>query len=79
MSKCICAVAYSVLSRRLHFGKSNVVAIGDGLNDIGMLSNAGLGIAMANAKAEIQAVADQVTGPIGGGVADAINGLLSSR
>ena len=57
----------------------NVVAIGDGLNDIGMLSNAGLGIAMANAKAEIQAVADQVTGPIGGGVADAINGLLSSR
>ena len=57
----------------------HVVAIGDGLNDIGMLKNAGLGIAMANADAHIRAVADETTGSLGGGVADAIDRILGSR
>ena len=57
----------------------HVMAIGDGLNDIGMLKNAGLGIAMANADADIRAVADETTGSLGGGVADAIDRILASR
>ncbi|MCH2160834.1 MAG: Cof-type HAD-IIB family hydrolase [Phycisphaerales bacterium] len=57
----------------------HVAAIGDGLNDIGMLRNAGLGIAMGNAEKNIQAEANEVTGPLGGGVADAIGRILTSR
>ena len=38
-----------------------VVAIGDGLNDVGMLRSAGLGVAMANAENNVQAVADETT------------------
>ena len=57
----------------------NVLAIGDGLNDIGMLGNAGFGIAMGNAKPEIKAVASGVTSSIGGGVAKVIRELLDSR
>lgn len=36
------------------------VAIGDSMNDIPMIKNAGLGIAMGNAKEEIKAIADYV-------------------
>lgn len=39
---------------------SDVVAIGDGLNDIEMLEHAGLGIAMGQAKPEVRAVADRI-------------------
>jgi Cof subfamily protein (haloacid dehalogenase superfamily) len=38
-----------------------VIAIGDGPNDIDMLSFAGLGVAVANARPEVKAVADLVT------------------
>lgn len=38
-----------------------VVAIGDGLNDISLLSTAGLAIAMGNAPQELRAVADYLT------------------
>lgn len=38
-----------------------VVAFGDDLNDIGFLQEADWGVAMVNAKAELQAVADHVT------------------
>ena len=40
---------------------AEVVAIGDGTNDISLLSTAGLGIAMGNALDETKAVADYVT------------------
>ena len=39
-----------------------IVAIGDDVNDIPMIKNAGLGVAMGNAKPEIQAVAKRVIG-----------------
>lgn len=39
-----------------------VVAIGDGPNDIEMLRHAGTGVAMANASEEVKAAADFVTG-----------------
>jgi len=38
-----------------------VIAIGDGPNDIDMLSFAGLGVAVANARPEVKAAADLVT------------------
>src|SRR5262245_35805441 len=39
-----------------------IIAIGDDHNDLDMIRSAGLGIAMGNAVAEVQAVADVVTG-----------------
>jgi Cof subfamily protein (haloacid dehalogenase superfamily) len=41
---------------------SEIVAIGDDVNDIPMIRGAGLGVAMGNAKPEIQAIADRVIG-----------------
>lgn len=54
----------------------DVVAIGDGFNDIVMVRDAGCGIAMAGADARVRAVADRETGPPGRGVGDAILALL---
>lgn len=39
----------------------NIVAYGDNYNDIEMLQNVGLGVAVDNAKAEVKAVADEIT------------------
>lgn len=39
----------------------NVMAFGDGLNDIEMLSMAGVGVAMGNANSQLKEVADHVT------------------
>jgi len=39
----------------------NVVAYGDNFNDIEMLENVGLGVAVANAKQEVLQIADQLT------------------
>lgn len=49
-----------------HFGLSmeNVMAFGDGLNDIEMLSAVGLGVAMGNGEARLKQIADSVTLPI---------------
>ncbi|MGH7215429.1 MAG: HAD-IIB family hydrolase [Tepidisphaeraceae bacterium] len=41
---------------------SQIIAIGDDLNDVAMVRNAGLGVAMGNAKAEVLAVAKRVIG-----------------
>ena len=41
--------------------KEEVVAIGDGYNDLSMISYAGMGVAMANAKDEVKEAADYVT------------------
>jgi len=40
--------------------QSEIIAFGDDLNDIDMLSYAGIGIAMENAHNEVKAVADQI-------------------
>jgi hydroxymethylpyrimidine pyrophosphatase-like HAD family hydrolase len=56
---------------------ARVAAIGDGLNDIELVANAGLGIAMENASAEVRAAADRMTGHHDAdGVAHAIEQLL---
>lgn len=43
---------------------SDVIAIGDGLNDIEMISEAGIGIAMGNANDLLKEKADIVTDTI---------------
>jgi HAD superfamily hydrolase (TIGR01484 family) len=41
---------------------AQIIAIGDDVNDIPMISQAGLGVAMGNAKDEVKAVAGRVIG-----------------
>jgi hydroxymethylpyrimidine pyrophosphatase-like HAD family hydrolase len=42
--------------------QSQIIAIGDDVNDLPMIQQAGLGVAMGNARPEIQAVAKRVIG-----------------
>jgi hydroxymethylpyrimidine pyrophosphatase-like HAD family hydrolase len=50
-----------------------VMAVGDQSNDLEMLRDVGLGVAMGDAPAEVRAVADEVTGTVAeDGVAAAI-------
>lgn len=55
------AATISFMARRLGIEKENVIAFGDGENDIEMLEAAGIGVAMGNAAPEIQQVANMVT------------------
>ncbi len=56
---------------------SQVAAIGDGYNDIEMIREAGLGIAMGNAPAAVKSAADWVTGTNNeAGVAQAVRRLF---
>jgi Cof subfamily protein (haloacid dehalogenase superfamily)/HAD superfamily hydrolase (TIGR01509 family) len=48
-------------ARLLHFALEEIATIGDMLNDVPMLSVAGMGIAMGNASPEVQRVARHVT------------------
>ena len=41
--------------------REDVIACGDGLNDLSMICYAGLGVAMANAQPEVKEAADAVT------------------
>ena len=56
--------ALMALTSHLGLRLENVVAIGDGANDISLLETAGLAIAMQNAPPELKAVADYITGDI---------------
>lgn len=49
------------LTELLHIPMANVMAFGDGENDIEMLQAAGIGIAMENAMDEVKAAADDIT------------------
>lgn len=53
--------ALAALAEGWGIAQSEVMAIGDSYNDIEMLRYAGLGVAMGNARSEIQACADVVT------------------
>jgi Cof subfamily protein (haloacid dehalogenase superfamily) len=69
--------ALEALASHLGISLTEVIAIGDGANDIPLLSLAGLGIAMGNAPAEVKAAADYTTLDIDrGGVAAAIQKFL---
>jgi hypothetical protein len=65
------------LTKRLSLDLSQVVALGDGHNDLEMLREVGLGIAMGNATEEVKAAAKWVTGTNDeAGVAQAIRKLF---
>lgn len=69
--------AVEVLAEHLGIPMSHVIAIGDGINDISMLSVAGLAIAMGNAPEEVKAAADHITLDVTeGGLAAAIEKFL---
>ena len=61
--------------------KEEVIAIGDGYNDLNMISYAGLGVALKNAAPEVCQVADYITynNNNEGGVAEAIEKFVLKR
>lgn len=52
----------SVLLRHLDVAADEIMAVGDGSNDLEMVSNAGVGVAMANAVAAVKAAASLTVG-----------------
>ena len=69
--------ALEALTTFLGIDTTEVMAIGDGANDISLLASAGLAIAMDNAPDEVKAVADHVTLDVdNSGLAAAINEFL---
>lgn len=52
------------LAKQLHISKNNIIAVGDGLNDIDMIKMAGIGIAVGNACQELKNVANMITDDI---------------
>ena len=51
----------AALLERYGFTRENLMAMGDGMNDLSMLRFAGLGVAMKNADEPVKSVADAVT------------------
>ncbi|EMC20203.1 Cof-type HAD-IIB family hydrolase [Streptococcus mutans] len=50
------------LAQKLKISRTDIMAIGDALNDLEMLKAAGFSVAMGNASPEVKAAADLVTG-----------------
>jgi 5-amino-6-(5-phospho-D-ribitylamino)uracil phosphatase len=50
------------IARKHSIDPSQIIAIGDDVNDLHMIRNAGLGVAMGNAKPEVKAIAQRVIG-----------------
>lgn len=59
------ASGLNVVCTRLGIDRGDVLAMGDGRNDIEMLAWAGRGVAMGQAVEEVRAAADAVTGTVG--------------
>ena len=55
------AQSLAVLLDKLGMKREEMVAIGDGYNDLSMIQFAGLGIAMANAQEPVKKAADYIT------------------
>jgi len=55
------AIAMEKLGERFGIRREEMIAVGDGYNDLSMIEYAGLGVAMGNAPDEIKARADYVT------------------
>ena len=53
--------AVKMLSRMMGVEIADAVSVGDAANDLSMIEAAGIGVAMANATAEVKAVADYIT------------------
>jgi len=61
------ATGLASVAERLHLHPAEVLAIGDGRNDIEMLAWAGRGVTFADAPPEVRAVADAVAAPFADG------------
>lgn len=55
------AQSLAVLLKELGIGREEIIAIGDGYNDLSMIKFAGLGIAMGNAQEPVKKAADYIT------------------
>ncbi|AGM24692.1 Cof-type HAD-IIB family hydrolase [Spiroplasma chrysopicola] len=53
--------ALEFIAKKYNIAPEEIIAMGDGSNDIEMLKWAGLGIAMGNAKKQVKAIANDVT------------------
>ena len=53
--------AISKLAAILNINNENIIAFGDGLNDLDMIKNCGVGVALKNALPEVKELADYVT------------------
>lgn len=53
-------IALALVASRLGIAPEETIAFGDGSNDLPMIRWAGMGVAVANARAELQAVADRI-------------------
>lgn len=73
------AIALEELIRHLGIDRSEVLAFGDGLNDVQMLTWAGTGVAMGGADPRVHDAADHVTDDVAAfGVARFLEPLLAS-
>jgi Cof subfamily protein (haloacid dehalogenase superfamily) len=59
------AKGIEIMMKKLGFNRKDVIAFGDGLNDLEMLEFAGTGVAMGNGVQSAKNVADIVTKPVG--------------
>lgn len=55
------AASLERLLQRIQIKREEVIAIGDGFNDLSMIKYAGLGVAMANAQPPVKSNADKIT------------------
>lgn len=68
------------LCKYLKINIEDVIAMGDDLNDISMIKEAGLGVAMGNALPEVKQIADEITKTNNeNGVAEIINSKILAR
>ena len=55
------AKSLAVLLEEIHLKREEMIAVGDGFNDLSMIRFAGLGVAMANAQEVVKQEADYIT------------------
>lgn len=55
------AQSLAVLLKEIHMTKEEMIAVGDGFNDLSMIKYAGLGVAMQNAQPVVKENADFIT------------------
>lgn len=73
------AMSLGVLLKEIGIEREEVIAIGDGYNDLSMIKFAGMGVAMSNAQGPVKKAADYITlSNDEDGVAEAIEKLIPS-